>query len=144
LARVDSRIMSMSRTHELLSDTNWRGVELAKLAECELAPYAASRREVGGPNVTLKAEAAQAVVIVFHELTTGRPSSQPPPSFTAVQSDCTMACRSLRLRSRNFGIADALLDVGSSPLQLLLGCNLDRCAADVLVVEMVVWSAGQA
>ena len=70
LARLDSRITSLARTHELLSSSNWRGVPLARIVECELAPYAASTREVGGPNVTLKGEAAQALAMVFHELST--------------------------------------------------------------------------
>jgi two-component sensor histidine kinase/integral membrane sensor domain MASE1 len=70
LARLNSRITSLARTHELLSHSNWRGVELAKIVASELAPYDVSRCEVGGPNVTLKAEAAQAVAMVLHELST--------------------------------------------------------------------------
>jgi len=70
LASLNSRIASLARTHELLSSSNWRGVELAKIVERELAPYTASRCEVGGPRVTLKAEATQAVAMVLHELST--------------------------------------------------------------------------
>ena len=70
LARLDSRVMSLSRTHELLSSSNWRGVELAKIVERELAPYSDSHRDLGGPRVTLKAEAAQALAMVLHELST--------------------------------------------------------------------------
>ena len=70
LARLDSRITSLARTHELLSRSNWRGVPLARIVECELAPYPAGTREVGGPNVTLKAEATQVLAMVLHELST--------------------------------------------------------------------------
>ena len=70
LARLDSRIRSLARTHELLSSSNWRGVPLARIVECELAPYAAGTREGGGPDVTLKGEAAQALAMVIHELGT--------------------------------------------------------------------------
>ena len=70
LARLDSRITSLARTHELLSRSNWRGVPLARIVECELAPYPAGTREVGGPNVTLKAEGTQVLAMVLHELST--------------------------------------------------------------------------
>ena len=70
LARLDSRITSLARTHELLSRSNWRGVPLATIIECALAPYSAGTREVDGPNVTLKAEGTQVLAMVFHELST--------------------------------------------------------------------------
>jgi two-component sensor histidine kinase len=70
LARLDSRIRSLARTHELLSSNTWRGVELAKIVERELAPHSSDRCSVGGPKVTLKAEAAQALAMVLHELST--------------------------------------------------------------------------
>jgi len=60
----------MARTHQLLSESNWRGVSLAEVVQRELAPYAAGNAEVGGPSVTLKPEATQAVASVLHELTT--------------------------------------------------------------------------
>ena len=46
------------------------GVSLAKIARRELAPYAGDNVEILGPSVTLKAEAAQAMAMVLHELTT--------------------------------------------------------------------------
>jgi PAS domain S-box-containing protein len=67
---LDSRINSLSRTHELLSQSNWRGVSLAEIIRRELAPYARGNTEAKGPSVTLKAEATQAVATVLHELTT--------------------------------------------------------------------------
>ena len=70
VAALDHRIKSMARTHDLLSDSNWRGVSLAEIARRELAPYAAGNTEFSGPSVTLKAEATQAVAMVLHELTT--------------------------------------------------------------------------
>ena len=70
VAGLEHRIKSMARTHELLSDSNWRGVSLAEIAQRELAPYAAGNTEFSGPSVTLKAEATQAVAMVLHELTT--------------------------------------------------------------------------
>ena len=70
VAGLDNRIRSMAMTHELLSHSNWRGVPLAEMVRREFAPYAAGNAEIGGPSVTLRAEATQAVSMVLHELTT--------------------------------------------------------------------------
>jgi PAS domain S-box-containing protein len=67
---LNSRINSLSRTHELLSQSNWRGASLAEIIRRELAPYTRGNTEAEGPSVTLKAEATQAVATVLHELTT--------------------------------------------------------------------------
>jgi two-component sensor histidine kinase len=69
-AGLDERIRSLARTHELLSDSKWHGVSLADIVRRELAPYATDNAEIGGPYVTLRAEAAQAVGMVLHELAT--------------------------------------------------------------------------
>ncbi len=67
---LEQRIESLAGTHELLSHSNWRGVALTEVIEREFAPYAGDNAEISGPSVTLKAEAAQAVAMVLHELTT--------------------------------------------------------------------------
>jgi PAS domain S-box-containing protein len=67
---LEQRIESLAGTHELLSHSNWLGVSLAEVIEREFAPYAGDNAEIAGPSVTLKAEAAQAVAMVLHELTT--------------------------------------------------------------------------
>src|SRR5262245_4601906 len=68
VAALTHRISSMARTHQLLSESNWRGVSLAEIVRRELAPFAAGDSEVGGPIVTRKSEAAPAVASVLHEL----------------------------------------------------------------------------
>jgi len=70
VAGLDHRIESLARTHELLSESKWRGVPLAEIIRRELAPYSVRNTDIGGPNLTLKAGAAEAVAMVFHELTT--------------------------------------------------------------------------
>ena len=70
VAGLDRRIKSLGRTHELLSESRWRGVSLAEIVRREFAPYATGNAKVGGPNVILKPEATQAVATVLHELTT--------------------------------------------------------------------------
>jgi PAS domain S-box-containing protein len=64
------RIKSLAATHELLSHNRWHGVSLEEIVRCELAPYATGNAVIGGPRVTLRAEAAQAVAMVLHELAT--------------------------------------------------------------------------
>ena len=67
---LDERIRSLARTHQLLSDSHWGGVSLADIVRRELGPYATDNAEIGGPCVALKAEAAQAIGMVLHELAT--------------------------------------------------------------------------
>jgi PAS domain S-box-containing protein len=68
---LDGRIRSMGSTHELLSHRRWLGIPLAELVERELAPYATgSNTDIGGPEVTLSAEASQTIGMVLHELAT--------------------------------------------------------------------------
>jgi PAS domain S-box-containing protein len=71
VAALDGRIRSMAATHELLSQRQWRGIPLAELIQRELSPYAnGSNTKLDGPEVTLTAEAGQAMAMVFHELVT--------------------------------------------------------------------------
>jgi len=70
VAGLDHRIESLARTHELLSESKWHGVPLAEIIRRELAPYSVRNTDIGGPNLTLKAGAAEAVAMVVHELTT--------------------------------------------------------------------------
>src|SRR5262245_7524010 len=70
VAALDRRIKSFARTHESLSRSHWSGASLTELAQRELAPFAHGNVEIGGPNVTLKSEAAPAAAMVLNELTT--------------------------------------------------------------------------
>jgi two-component sensor histidine kinase len=68
---LEGRIRAMATTHELLSACRWQGVSLTELVRRELAPYAAgSNSAFKGPDVHLRPEAAQAMSMVLHELTT--------------------------------------------------------------------------
>jgi PAS domain S-box-containing protein len=67
---LDRRIRSLANTHDLLSRAHWHGVALAEIVQREFTPYGRGNSEARGPSVTLKAEAAQAVAMVLHELTT--------------------------------------------------------------------------
>jgi PAS domain S-box-containing protein len=67
---LNRRIKSLAGTHELLSRSHWRGVPLVDIIRRELAPYATTNTDIGGPSVMLKADATQAVAMVLHELAT--------------------------------------------------------------------------
>jgi PAS domain S-box-containing protein len=69
-AALERRIKALARTHELLSQNRWVGVSLSDIVRREFAPYEVGNAEMGGPHVTLTAEAAQAMAMVVHELTT--------------------------------------------------------------------------
>src|SRR5262249_27250175 len=71
VAALESRIQSMASTHELLSSSRWAGLALRELVRRELAPYASNNNtRIEGPEVILRAEAAQTIASVLHELTT--------------------------------------------------------------------------
>lgn len=75
---VAGRIQSLARTHTLLAESRWEGVDLHRLVIDELAPIALNEAgqidavhfHVDGPAVWLKPSAAQALAIVVHELVT--------------------------------------------------------------------------
>jgi two-component sensor histidine kinase len=90
---VEGRVMTLARAHALLAEGRWTGAELRALAEGELAPFlhpggpgggggraapggeggteaAPPRAELAGPPVRLRPEAAQAIAMALHELST--------------------------------------------------------------------------
>jgi two-component sensor histidine kinase len=68
---LDGRIQSMADAHSLLSRNRWRGVGLVDLVRRQLAPYSTETNvAIGGPDITLSAEATQALAMVLQELVT--------------------------------------------------------------------------
>jgi PAS domain S-box-containing protein len=70
VAALDGRIQALAKTHELLSRNHRAGTSLHDIVQREFAPYEGGNVEINGPHVELKAEAAQGMAMVLHELAT--------------------------------------------------------------------------
>src|SRR5215210_4835226 len=69
----EARVLSLSRTHNLLVETTWRTALLRDILQSELVPYddgAGTRVLLTGPTVELPAELALPIGMAIHELTT--------------------------------------------------------------------------
>lgn len=69
----EPRILSLSKTHNLLTRRSWTGVGLHELIQQELTPYsdgATGRLRLEGPDVMLSPRIGLALSLVLHELTT--------------------------------------------------------------------------
>src|SRR5215213_5934538 len=69
----EARVLSLSRTHNLLVETSWRTASLREVLCSELGPYddgAGTRVLLAGPVLELPAELAVPIGMAIHELTT--------------------------------------------------------------------------
>ncbi len=65
------RLLALSNTHNLLTDSAWEGVDLRELLATELKPFLTSPRVMlKGPAVTLTSKVAVALGMAVHELAT--------------------------------------------------------------------------
>lgn len=67
--RFEGRILAMSNTHNLLTETQWAGVHLIELIKLEIFSYS-DRIALQGPDMVLSPRAAVSFGLVFHELVT--------------------------------------------------------------------------
>ena len=71
---LTSRILALSRAHDVLTDEQWAGADLGEIAAHAAAPYRAAagdeRFRLRGPDVRLPPKTAIAVALAFHELAT--------------------------------------------------------------------------
>lgn len=67
---LESRIGSLARAHDLLTDRSWSGADLAAVVARALEPFEASRLEVSGPTVDVPPRHALALSMALHELAT--------------------------------------------------------------------------
>ena len=71
--RLEGRIISLSKTHDLLSRDDWAGASLLMVLENELAPFRegqADRFRLDGPDMELPPRYVLALGMTLHELTT--------------------------------------------------------------------------
>ncbi len=66
----EGRIVALSRTHNLLSDTQWSSTSLATLVQSELAAFGNQRIVLGGSEIVLNPKASIALSMTLHELAT--------------------------------------------------------------------------
>ena len=72
-ARLSDRIAGLAASQHLLVKNHWRGIEVAKLVEAQLAHFKdliGTRVLLEGPSVRLTAAAAQGIGMALHELAT--------------------------------------------------------------------------
>ena len=72
---IESRILALSRSHDLLTSSNWRGVGLHDLVDIALQPFEvvagrAERFTIRGDNVQLPPNTTLSLAIALHELAT--------------------------------------------------------------------------
>ena len=71
--RLEGRIISLSKTHDLLSRDDWAGASLRTVLENELAPFRDGRNDrfrIDGPDIDLSPRYVLALGMTLHELTT--------------------------------------------------------------------------
>jgi two-component system CheB/CheR fusion protein len=63
------RLESMARTHSLLAQADWSGLDLAELVEAEMLSFSGRKAlQIEGPAISLAPGAAQALAMFLHEL----------------------------------------------------------------------------
>ncbi len=72
---IESRLFALSRSHDILTREDWRGVGLRDLVHEALEPFGAvdihaRRFTIGGENIRLSPQATLVLCIVLHELAT--------------------------------------------------------------------------
>jgi PAS domain S-box-containing protein len=70
---IQGRIGALANVHSLFVQSRWTGAGLGSLVKQELSPYSRDegiRTQIDGPNVVLKPDLAQAIVVALHELAT--------------------------------------------------------------------------
>jgi PAS domain S-box-containing protein len=133
---LDSRIQSMASTHELLSSSRWEGVPLRELVRRELAPYASNNNmRIKGPEVILKAEAAQTIASVLHELTT---NAAKYGALSAREGRVLVRWRRAPNGQAPGPLVIEWLESGGPPVEVPSSCGFGRS----VIIELVPYELG--
>ena len=65
---LENRIFALASAHDILLESNSKGINLRDALSREAKPYGTHRVIVSGPPIAFKTDAAPVVVLVFHEL----------------------------------------------------------------------------
>jgi two-component sensor histidine kinase len=69
-AAANARIVSLAEAHDLLTDRNWSGADVADLVARAVAPFAARQFSIDGPSLDVAPSQALALSLALHELAT--------------------------------------------------------------------------
>ncbi|WP_185927953.1 PAS domain S-box protein [Pseudorhizobium endolithicum] len=69
-ASLLSRLQSLAKAHDLLTESNWKSASLQDIVREALSPYPESMFEVAGDDVLVNARAVLSLSLVLHELGT--------------------------------------------------------------------------
>jgi two-component sensor histidine kinase len=72
-ARFSQRVHALARSQDLLVARDWKGANLAELVRSQLAPFAdetATRIDMRGPEIEIRADLVHSITLAVHELAT--------------------------------------------------------------------------
>jgi PAS domain S-box-containing protein len=69
-AAANARIVSLAEAHDLLTNRNWSGADVADLVARAVAPFAARQFSIDGPSLDVAPSQALALSLALHELAT--------------------------------------------------------------------------
>jgi len=102
--RVRDRIMALSRSHDLLVNSDWVGASLAELVEEHLKPFGRENQtRIEGPALRLSSNAVQNLGMAFHELGTNS------AKYGALSSDAGRLEVTWQIVAREDGLSDLQL-----------------------------------
>ncbi|HEY1750721.1 MAG TPA: HWE histidine kinase domain-containing protein [Caulobacteraceae bacterium] len=67
---LESRIISLARAHDLLTDRGWSGADLGDVVAKAMQPFPAAQLELDGPSLDISPHHALALSLALHELAT--------------------------------------------------------------------------
>jgi PAS domain S-box-containing protein len=143
--RFADRLRALAASHDALVERNWAGVPMAELVRAQLAPFDEIDRVASvGPNVVLKAKAAEQIGLCLHELATNAtkygalstPGGSVEISWELDGNDFHLIWRE---RGGPVVVKPARTGFGSLVLQRLAAASLNGKAVKEFAPEGITW-----